>query len=82
MRERAGLDPHVLGVHVTTQQDVLDAIAQERRVELALEGDRWMYLVGTGRAGAVLGIEPDMMLLPIPQSELDVAPNLEQNPGY
>ena len=48
----------------------------------ALEGDRWSDLIRTGDAVAVLGIEPFQTLFPIPQSELDLAPNLEQNPGY
>ena len=80
VRVRAGLDEHVLGVDVTTQQDVLDAIWQERRVELAQEGDRWFELVRTDRADDVLGAQPCNLLLPIPQEELDVAPNLEPNP--
>jgi hypothetical protein len=82
LRARAGLAPHVLGQDVTTEDDVLGAIWHERRVELAFEGDRWPDLVRTGRAVEVLGIRPEMTLYPIPQSELDVAPNLTQNPGY
>jgi hypothetical protein len=82
VRERAGLAPHVLGQDVTTQDDVLAAIWHERRVEFAFEGDRWPDLVRTGRAEAVLGISANMTLYPIPQRELDVAPNLTQNPGY
>ncbi len=80
VRVRAGLAEHELGTDVTTQQDVLDAIWQERRVELAQEGDRWTDLVRTGRADDVLGAETCNLLLPIPQEELDVAPNLEPNP--
>jgi hypothetical protein len=38
--------------------------------------------VRTGRAAAVMGIPVFQTLYPIPQSELDVAPNLTQNPGY
>jgi hypothetical protein len=49
--EHAGLKPHVLGVNVTTQADVLGAILKERRSELALEGDRWPDLVRLGLAG-------------------------------
>ena len=84
IRVRAGLDPHVLGVDVTTQADVLAAIWHERRIELALEGDRFPDLVRTGRAVAVLGIADRayQVLLPIPASERDIAPNLSQNPGY
>ena len=80
LRTRAGLDEHVFGVDVTTQQEVLAAIWQERRVELAQEGDRWSDLVRTGRATQVLGAQPCDLLLPIPQDELDVAPNLDPNP--
>ena len=84
-RVRAGLSPHVLGVDVAaTQQAVLDAVWQERRLELAMEGHRWLDLVRTGRAVATLGLQnrPHQVLFPIPQQELDVAPNLTQNPGY
>jgi hypothetical protein len=85
VRVRAGLTPHVLGVHVTTRDQVLAAIWHERRVELALEGDRWPDLVRTGRVGAVLGLPADRLfqaLYPIPQSERVVARGLTQNPGY
>ncbi len=82
VRERAGLAPHVLGVDVSTQQEVLAAVWHERRVELAMEGFRWPDLVRTGRAQAVLGVQAYQLLWPIPQAELDVAPNLTQNPGY
>ena len=82
IRVRAGLPPHVLGVDVTTQDEVLAAIDLERRLELAFEGDRWPDLVRTGQAVAVLGIPESQALFPIPQSERDVAPGVTQNPGY
>jgi hypothetical protein len=82
IRERAGLDPHNLGNEVSTQAEVLAAIEHERRVELAMEGDRWPDLVRTGTAAAVLGIPEFQTLFPIPQIERDVAPGLTQNPGY
>jgi len=82
VRERAGLDPHVLGVDVTGRQQVLDAIDHERRVELAFEGDRFPDLARTGRGTAVLGIDATKLLWPIPLNEIDVAPNITQNPGY
>jgi starch-binding outer membrane protein, SusD/RagB family len=93
-RVRAGLTAHVLGVTdidpgvgvnlLDTQQEVLDAVWEERRLELAMEGFRWPDLVRTERAIAVLGLQtrPHQVLFPIPQQELDVAPNLTQNPGY
>ncbi len=84
VRVRAGLSPHVLGVDVTTQQEVIDAILHERRLELAFEGDRWPDLVRTGRVVTTMGIEDRAFqaLYPIPKSEIDVAPLLQQNPGY
>jgi hypothetical protein len=85
IRVRAGLPPHVLGTNVTSQTDVLNAIWNERRLELALEGDRWPDLVRTGRAMAVLGLPANrafQLLYPIPSRELIVSPGLTQNPGY
>ena len=84
IRVRAGLAPHELGVEVTTQQDVLDEIWRQRRLELALEGDRFPDLVRTGRAVTVLGIadRAHQVLFPIPTSERDIAPGITQNPGY
>ena len=80
LRVRAGATPD-LAVGLT-QQGVLDAIARERRVELAFEGDRWPDLVRLGQATTVLGISATQTLLPVPQSELDVASSMTQNPGY
>lgn len=82
IRERAGLADHVLGVDVTTQQQVLDAIDLERRLEFAEEGDRFPDLVRTGRAITVLGIPAFRAVWPIPAAEIDVAPQILQNPGY
>ena len=85
IRVRAGLAPHVLGTDVTTQTDVLNAIWNERRLELALEGDRWPDLIRTGRAMTVLGLPANrafQLLYPIPSRELIVSPGLVQNPGY
>lgn len=82
IRIRANLVPHVLGTDVTSQQDVLEAIWQERRLELALEGDRFSDLRRTGRVVEVLGIPEFQGTYPIPQAEIDVAPNITQNPGY
>jgi len=78
LRVRAGLvaDP-TIGL---TQAGVLAAIARERRLELAFEGDRWPDFV---RLGVLpVGFPAGQELLPIPQAELDVSPNIQQNPGY
>jgi hypothetical protein len=82
IRVRALLPAHVLGVDVTTQQEVLAAIDLERRLELAFEGDRFADLVRTGQAQAVLGIPAYQEVLPIPLREIEVAPGITQNPGY
>lgn len=68
------------------QQQVLDLVYRERRLELTMEGFAWPDLVRTGRAIAVLGsaaVQPYELLFPIPQSEVDVmAVTNFQNPGY
>jgi hypothetical protein len=81
VRVRAGLAPHVVGVDVTSQADVLAAITKERRLELALEGDRWPDLVRQGLATSVLSITPNQTLFPIPANDVSTA-GLTQNPGY
>ncbi|QEC44729.1 RagB/SusD family nutrient uptake outer membrane protein [Pseudobacter ginsenosidimutans] len=88
LRRRAGLDE--LDDQLTDEQ-VIDAIAQERRVELFLEwGHRWFDLKRTGKAGGVLSTIPykqpwwgDYQLLyPIPASEINENSHLIQNPEY
>lgn len=71
------------------QNELLEAIHNERRLELAFEGHRWFDLKRTGRAIEVMNalnrgydVTPNKLLLPIPQSELDRNPRLDQNPGY
>lgn len=61
-----------------------DAILNERRLELAMEGERFFDLVRTGKAASVLGSKFQAgkhELFPIPQSEIDIS-GLTQNPGY
>lgn len=81
VRDRAGvadLDPAV----VSTEAELTDALAHERFVELAMEGHRFFDLRRLGLAQSVLGLDATQLLFPIPQRELDVNANLEQNPGY
>jgi starch-binding outer membrane protein, SusD/RagB family len=80
IRNRSGLGN--IATTVTTQAALLDAILQERRVELAFEGFRFMDLRRHGKAESVLGIASNRLLWPVPLYETDVNKNLTQNPGY
>ena len=83
VRVRAGLAPHVLGTEVTDAASVRAAIDRERRLELALEGDRWPDLIRQGRAAEVKELaDPRRALFPVPQREIDAASGMTQNPGY
>jgi hypothetical protein len=59
------------------------AIWDERRLELAMEGDRFFDLVRTGQAAAkIVGFQTGRNeVFPIPQQEVDIS-GLKQNPGY
>ena len=63
---------------------LFDAIINERRLELAMEGERFFDLVRTGKAAATLGAAfkaGKNELFPIPQAEVDIS-GLTQNSGY
>jgi hypothetical protein len=83
IRTRAGLSS--LSGTATTQATVRQAIANERRLELAMEGERWFDLVRTGTVDAEMGqtISPNYHVFPIPNSEI-LASNgvITQNAGY
>lgn len=59
------------------------AIWDERRLELAMEGDRFFDLVRTGQAAAKIAnfTAGKNELFPIPQTEVQIS-GLTQNPGY
>jgi hypothetical protein len=59
------------------------AIWDERRLEFAMEGDRFFDLVRIGQAATkIKGFsDPKNKLFPIPQIEIDISA-LTQNPGY
>ena len=82
IRTRAGLPAHVSGVDVTTAQQALDEIDLQRRLEFFGEGHRFFDLVRMGRFVPVATPDAFRVLWPIPQSEITVAPNITQNPGY
>lgn len=93
-RNRAGLGN--LPASATSGRDaLLNAYLKERRLEMALEGQRWFDLVrldkveevlnqlkDEGRPALVYQYDGNSYRLPIPQAVMDQNPNLIQNPGY
>jgi hypothetical protein len=83
IRMRAGLAS--LTGTISSQPDVRQAIADERRLELAFEGHRWFDLVRTGTVDAEMGqtINSNYYLFPIPDSEIQSSAGvITQNAGY
>jgi hypothetical protein len=85
IRKRAGL----ANSSASTKQELLDAILEERRHELFTEyGHRFFDLKRSGKTDAALSPEKPGWastdaLFPLPQTELDLNPNLlPQNAGY
>jgi hypothetical protein len=85
IRNTAGL----AGTTAVSQQDILTAVLQERKVEFFTElGHRFFDLKRTNRLDEVLlpikaGWNTTDSLLPLPESELSLNPNLNpQNSGY
>ena len=91
VRDRAGLP----GLSGLSQSELRDKIILERRLELALEGQRWFDLITLGIAedaiNSIVEERSDITraftpgrseLFPIPQTEIGLNPNLSQNPGY
>jgi starch-binding outer membrane protein, SusD/RagB family len=84
IRTRAGLT-ELSGL---TQDELREAILNERRLELCFEGHRWFDLIRTDTFLPVLqgkgyAAEENDRLFPIPQFEVDLNPNLNpNNPGY
>lgn len=93
VRTRAGL-PNVSSTTVTTQAEFTAALLKERRFEFFYELHRWFDLKRLGDPVAVMNahfasigrnitIDADDLLLPVPQSQIDVDPDfITQNPGY
>ncbi|MBK8703518.1 MAG: RagB/SusD family nutrient uptake outer membrane protein [Saprospiraceae bacterium] len=71
-------------VTTTDQQQMREAIRHERQVELGFELHRFFDLVRWGLAPTLLpGFQENKHeLFPLPQTELDLNPSLEQNPEY
>lgn len=84
IRTRAGL----ASVSVTGYSAVRDAIRKERRLELAMEHDRWFDIIRTGQAASAMAADGKVFLsyynvFPIPQQIINESGGLMvQNPGY
>lgn len=93
IRDRPGVDMPPIPTGLTKEQ-MRARIWQERRVELALEGQRYgdikrwklaeTYIPTlTDLGGVQRKFDPAKnYVFPFPQSEIDVNPSLEQNPNY
>ncbi|MCD2424319.1 RagB/SusD family nutrient uptake outer membrane protein [Niabella pedocola] len=85
IRARAGLD----NKRIETKEEMLAAIYREKQIEFFAEwGHRWFDLKRWGIASQILGPikastwqETDQVY-PLPSSELQTGPNLDQNAGY
>ena len=81
VRRRAfGDDDHDISASGTA---LTDAIWEERKFELSLEGHRFFDLVRTARASSLIPgfVEGKHEVFPIPQQEIDIS-GLTQNAGY
>ncbi len=88
VRTRAGLSGLSL-LNVLTKDAFVDALVQERAWEFSAEGHRRFDLLRLGRYKqrqlAVFNrtVDDKYLLFPIPQTEIDLNPNLKpQNPGF
>ena len=86
-RARAGDNSILPPVTTTNKTELLNAIWHERRVELAMEFDRYFDVIRQGRAAQIFGPlgwhANKNEVWPIPQSEIDLSVGvLTQNPGY
>lgn len=83
VRARAGLADLSSGL---SSEDLLEAIFDERAVEFALEGKRYLDLLRFGKAKDALSSrgwkEDTNGLWPIPNKYLEENPMMTQNPGY
>lgn len=84
VRTNAGLAGKTLE-ELPTKETFRQAVYKERRLELALECDRWFDIVRTGQMATVFpGIATYRQLYPIPQTEIENVNDKTgwQNEGY
>lgn len=91
VRQRAGLAPLSTAMPGLNHDSFLAQLKHERITELAGEGHRWEDLarwndlgpeLATRDAGFRNFVKGKHELLPIPRQDVDLNPNLKQNPGY
>ena len=91
VRQRAGLAALSVARPNLNMQSFLLQLKHERITELSGEGHRWEDLARWGDLSPALGsrdagfnnfVVGKNEFLPIPQFELDINPNLKQNPNY
>ncbi|MBB6107401.1 Starch-binding associating with outer membrane [Mucilaginibacter lappiensis] len=89
VRDRAGLSAaHLSLANTPTPSAFIDTLVKDRARELCVEGHRRWDLIRLGRIKQIeqtingFTLPDNLLLLPIPQPERDVNPNLTQNPGY
>jgi hypothetical protein len=75
LRSFRGLDT----LDPSDEESFLDAILEERRLELFGEGFRWFDLVRCGKYESVVGVDEKYSVLPIPARELSLNGNLHQH---
>jgi len=91
-----GAEPANYSTAETNKETIMNWIINERLIELAGEGQRWLDL-RRWQMGGIIALDngyfssntstmsfqlPKHLLLPIPNSERDVNPNVAQNIGY
>jgi hypothetical protein len=82
VRARAGLAP----ISSNSPGSFQEKLLRERRVELAFENHRWADLLRFGVAESIMAAQGkpvnNKLLFAIPQREMDLNSNFNQNPGY
>lgn len=94
--EAGGTEPANYSASETNKETIMNWIINERLIELAGEGQRWLDLRRWQMQG-IISLDnaffssntttmsfqlPKHLLFPIPNSEIDVNPNVQQNQGY
>jgi len=91
VRQRAGLATLTATMPNLSADAFLEQLKHERLTELSGEGHRWNDLIRWGDAGPQLADRDPAFanfvvgkheLLPIPQTDIDLNPNLAQNPNW